>query len=378
MASVRRAIQSHSARRLRYKRMGVLHIAVPTTGDATALGITLLTTETLSRTMHISRQNSTATSTLRHASPLQPSSMLQSISTRDRIVLPWRSSGATRSRHFLIPAMFHPARPLFGRFTLLCMSIILLWSASRYVHLYASRCTSSLIVCQVHLPGQHLVLFNPDEDVHALLERGANETSRLTAFFRACADPALGPIASQYTYQEFPRHFVFEEKSKRWKLRKQGTAIGRLYFVSPTAGERFYLRSLLSIVRGPRSFEDLLTYQGRRHSTFREVCLARGLLEDDGEWSQCLEEASHMQTGSQLRMLFAMLLIFCNPTHPDRLWMRFRVHICDDLRWRLQNIPNFANPSDKDVYDYGLFCLNQLLAEHGRNLRNFPPMPCPV
>jgi hypothetical protein len=223
-----------------------------------------------------------------------------------------------------------------------------------------------------------LVLFNPDEDVHALLERGANETSRLTAFFRACADPALGPIASQYTYQEFPRHFVFEEKSKRWKLRKRGMAIGRLYFVSPTAGERFYLRSLLSIVRGPRSFEDLLTYQGRRHSTFREVCLARGLLEDDGEWSQCLEEASHMQTGSQLRMLFAMLLIFCNPTHPDRLWMRFRVHICDDLRWRLQNIPNFANPSDEDVYDYGLFCLNQLLAEHGRNLRNFPPMPCPV
>jgi hypothetical protein len=223
-----------------------------------------------------------------------------------------------------------------------------------------------------------LVHFNPEEDVNALLERGANEVSRLTSFFRACDCPALGPIARQYTYQEFPKHFVFQEKEKKWKLRQQGLAIGRLYFVSPTAGERFYLRSLLSVVRGPRSFSDLLTYQGERYATFREVCLARGLLEDDGEWSQCLEEASHMQTGSQLRMLFSMLLLFCNPTHPDQLWARFRVHICDDLRWRLQNIPNFSSPSDEDVYDYGLFCLNQLLAEHGRSLHHFPPMPTPV
>jgi hypothetical protein len=79
-----------------------------------------------------------------------------------------------------------------------------------------------------------------------------------------------------------------------------GTAIGRMYFISPTAGKHFYLRTLLCVVKGPRSFEDLQTYCGHRYSTFRKACLVRGLLKDDSEWQQCLEEACHMQTGTCL------------------------------------------------------------------------------
>ena len=52
-------------------------------------------------------------------------------------------------------------------------------------------------------------------------------------------------------------------------------------------------------------------HQGVVHASFRDACLARGLLEDDGEWRQCLHEASVMQTGTRLRYLFAMLLLFC-------------------------------------------------------------------
>jgi hypothetical protein len=94
--------------------------------------------------------------------------------------------------------------------------------------------------------------------VEAVLARGAQEKSQLTAYFAACADEGLlGETARQYTYQEFPRHFVYEATHRRWKIRRQGTAVGRMYFVSPTAGERFYLRTLLCVVRGPRSFTDL-------------------------------------------------------------------------------------------------------------------------
>ncbi|KAF8870489.1 PIF1-like helicase-domain-containing protein, partial [Infundibulicybe gibba] len=35
------------------------------------------------------------------------------------------------------------------------------------------------------------------------------------------------------------------------------------------------------------------------------------------------------------------------------------------------------NPSDDDIYDYGLFLLNKVLGESGKSLENWPTMPIP-
>jgi hypothetical protein len=98
------------------------------------------------------------------------------------------------------------------------------------------------------------------------------------------------------------------------------------------------------------------------------------LLEDDGEWRRCLEEATGMHTGQQLRQLFVTLLLFGEPSQPDQLWMAFRDHICDDLEHRLQS-RGVTNLSPGDIYDYGLFLINQLLTEYGRLLLEWPSMP---
>ena len=55
------------------------------------------------------------------------------------------------------------------------------------------------------------------------------------------------------------------------------------------------------MVKGARSFEELRSVDGTEYATFKEACLARGLLEDDQEWRLCLQEASGMKTGAQLR-----------------------------------------------------------------------------
>jgi hypothetical protein len=223
-----------------------------------------------------------------------------------------------------------------------------------------------------------LVRFDPDDDINTILARGAQERSPLTAFFAACSDvSSIGDIARQHTYQEFPRYFVYHTTRRKWTARKQGAAIGRMFFVSPTAGERFYLRTLLCVVRGPRSFEDLRTHRGQCHATFRDACLARGLLEDDGEWRQCLEEACHMQTGTRLRVLFSMILNFCRPSRPEALWLQYRHGMCDDLRYRIVS-SGISDPSDDQVYDYGLYLLNELLGDYGRTLHDYPPMPIPM
>ena len=70
-----------------------------------------------------------------------------------------------------------------------------------------------------------------------------------------------------------------------------------MYFVHPTAGEQYYLRMLLSIVRGATSFENLCTVDGFLYPSFKEACIALGLLQNDEEWDQCLKEAGQIQTG---------------------------------------------------------------------------------
>ena len=109
-----------------------------------------------------------------------------------------------------------------------------------------------------------------------------------------------------------------------------------MFFVPQTAGECFYLWTLLTVVKGAKSFDDLRQYQSNEIlPTFHAACVARGLLKNDDEWSQCLSEASEMQTGSRLRHIFTTILLFCAPAQPDHLWEEFRPQICDDLPYRL-------------------------------------------
>ena len=85
-----------------------------------------------------------------------------------------------------------------------------------------------------------------------------------------------------------------------------------MYFVHPAAGERYYLRILLTKVCGATSFEHLRTVQEILYPSFKEACNALGLLQNDEEWDQCLKEAGQIQSGAQLRSLFATILLFCN------------------------------------------------------------------
>jgi hypothetical protein len=217
-----------------------------------------------------------------------------------------------------------------------------------------------------------MVIFDPNEPVGAIAAQAAFEKTTLTEFFKMnCQEDPTGFLARQLTYMEFPQKFVWHKDTKIWTERQRGFSLGRMYFVPPTCGERFYLRTLLTVARGPKSFRDLRTYEGIEYSTFQEACQARGLLEDDGEWRILLQEASQIQTGSRLRQLFATMLLFCQVSAPEKLWAEFWSNICDDLAVRI------SNPTSDRIHDYGLYLLNGILAESGYSLEHFPPMPLP-
>ncbi|CAG8807973.1 14076_t:CDS:2, partial [Cetraspora pellucida] len=164
----------------------------------------------------------------------------------------------------------------------------------------------------LHLPGMHQVVYDPNDEAAIILSHADRQKTTLTEFFET------------------------------W------FAIGRIYFADPLAGERFYLRLLLTVIRSPQSFKHLRTVN---------------------------EEASIMRNGSQLRSLFAVILIQYIPTYPERLWLNFRANICDDLYYRLHNEHAIPEPTEDQVYDYGLFLIDEILHNSNMSLAMCPSMP---
>ncbi|CAG8561858.1 4656_t:CDS:2 [Racocetra fulgida] len=83
---------------------------------------------------------------------------------------------------------------------------------------------------------------------------------------------------------------VIQFYSYRLQIRDEA-AIGRLYMVQPLEGERYYLRILLTCVKGATGFDHLKTVNGYLCASFKEACIRLGLLQDDTEWDACLLEA---------------------------------------------------------------------------------------
>jgi len=98
-------------------------------------------------------------------------------------------------------------------------------------------------------------------------------------------------VARSFTFNQFPQQWVWNRKLKRWTLRKRGFAISLMYYAHPTLGERYYLCMLLNYIKGATSYEHLWIVDGREHDTFKDACIAMGLLANDNEWDQALEEA---------------------------------------------------------------------------------------
>ena len=87
---------------------------------------------------------------------------------------------------------------------------------------------------------------------------------------------------------------------------------------------------LLYTVPAPTSWDFLKTVDDICYPNFKEACVARGLLATDDEWHRCLEEAGLIQTGHQLRQLFAAILLNNSPLEPKKLLRRHMPNLSDD------------------------------------------------
>lgn len=222
----------------------------------------------------------------------------------------------------------------------------------------------------IHLEGQQCCRYDPNLPREAIEEKISCKVTTLIAFFEY---NRLNEDGRETLYQDFPWNHTFETPSGQkafWKRRTINLhSIGRIWHCSPTAGERYYLRLLLTAVYGPTSFTDLYDFEGITYPTYHAACISRGLAENDQEWFQCFDEAKEFTSGHGLRMLFVTGLCFSMIADPPAIWERFKVHFCDDLQHRLEN-PGLAFPLVLEAphLDYGLFLLGEGLAERRMTL----------
>ncbi|GAU49645.1 hypothetical protein TSUD_407820 [Trifolium subterraneum] len=143
---------------------------------------------------------------------------------------------------------------------------------------------------QIHLPNRHQVRYYDHQRIVDVLNDERNSKTMLTQFF---ALNRRDPHSRNYLYREIPEHYWWNNKDKEWNRRLSSRkVIGRIYTVSPSEGEKFYLRVLLSHVKGPTSWEDLLTNNGTPFNTFKKPAEDRGYLEMDSSIRDCLVNAS--------------------------------------------------------------------------------------
>lgn len=228
----------------------------------------------------------------------------------------------------------------------------------------------------VHLENRQRVYFNPDN-----AERIAETPPRttLTEYFRLCSSDNF---ARTLLYSELPRFYTWDKSAKKFSIRLRGRivmgrpnliesdAIGRIYTVHPKNRECFFLRMLLTVVRGPTSFVDLRTVGGRVLPTYEAACLARGLLEDDNEWRIALSEASETATPHQLRILFAIILSECAPSSPKVLWETYKESLSEDVLFALRREnPNLELNFTDDIFNEALIKIEQIcLKNYGKDL----------
>ncbi|XP_044575246.1 uncharacterized protein LOC123259048 [Cotesia glomerata] len=222
----------------------------------------------------------------------------------------------------------------------------------------------------VHLENDQHVYFTNE----TAIDRAINPPkTTLTEFFELCnrADD-FGAFARTLLYSQVPRYFTWAQ-TKQWIPHKQGSpvdacpnlfksnALGRVFTVNPRQTECFYLRLLLVNVTGPLSFQDIRKVNGQQYTTYKDACLALGLLEDDNQWECMLAEAALNCTAIQIRLLFAIVLTTCFPARAEILWDNHKDSMTDDILHQHRTRCNdLAITFSDDMYNEALIAIEDL------------------
>ena len=246
---------------------------------------------------------------------------------------------------------------------------------------------------KVHLPRKQIIYYKGEKSLKDLLRDDDKSKTMLTEWFTANKMERQNPLNASslgkwnngdvkprgptLKYYEFCEHYKWLSTSKIWKRRIYDLeTIGRMPNLTPKAGEIYYLRLVLLHAVGCESWKDLLTYEDKEYHSFKAVCIARGLLQDDREWDRCLTDAARWQTGNQFLALFVTILMNCAPTNPLQLWMKHKNTMGETIKWTLQKKHRNRSFSPQQIENLTLKEIQRRLRIYKKTLQDFSlPLP---
>jgi hypothetical protein len=165
-----------------------------------------------------------------------------------------------------------------------------------------------------------------------------------------------------------------------------------MYSACPSEGPRFYLYLLLLHRKGMKSFEDLVTvpvgdgafgtfFEQKKDEDghwvdtdkpdYRHAAQAMGLTVVDDEYQHTMRDAAQIRTGSQLRQLFAHILLHCEVSNVAALFASCYDDISEDHRHRL-------GPQIDKILEATLLGIQDILGRASKTLADFPGLPLPT
>ncbi|KAL3623641.1 hypothetical protein CASFOL_032457 [Castilleja foliolosa] len=227
-----------------------------------------------------------------------------------------------------------------------------------------------------HLENEQNIIYEEDENIEDVLNKPTVQMSMFLEWMKA---NKKYEDARLLTYPEAPSRFVWDRKAKEWKPRQKVPCIGRLYYVPPGCGDNYYLRCLLTVVRGATCYADYMKYNNVQYESYRDACYARGLLGDDREYIDGIAEASEWASARSLRSLFVSLLSADTLSKPEEVWNSSWQHLSDDVlhkqRMIFQNLG--LQLTELEIKNLTLIEIEKLLKRQGKSLLDYESMPFP-
>ncbi|UYV73502.1 hypothetical protein LAZ67_10003841 [Cordylochernes scorpioides] len=218
----------------------------------------------------------------------------------------------------------------------------------------------------VHLEDMHSLVFEEQDDILEVINKPNNKKSMLTAYFDLNIND---PEARNYTYAQIPEHYIYNKKERKYHKRSRGgqKVISRIYPVSISDSELFYLRTLLLHRKGATSYEDLKKIRNYIYPDFKSAAIALNLVNDDMMWDKTINEATESKMPYQIRQLFAMICVFHSELkNPLYLWNKYKEFMTEDFVHR--NINNYENQALLDIESF--------FKAHGKTCANYNlPVP---
>ncbi|XP_058727157.1 uncharacterized protein LOC131598591 [Vicia villosa] len=227
-----------------------------------------------------------------------------------------------------------------------------------------------------HLEGENPVYYTDHELIDEVLDKPSVKESMFTAWMEANKTYSE---ARNLTYSNFLTKFVYDKRYRRWRPRKRGHTIGRLIWVPPSTGELYYLRMMLTVVKGPTCYEDIKKVGGIIRDSFRDACFEMGFLNDDKEYVAAINEAKDWGSGHFLRKLFVTMLLSGTINRPRHVWEKTWRTLSDGILYQQRQATNRRDMqlSITELKNLTLIEIENMLQSNRRSLHEFKDMPYP-